>query len=302
MKKKRFIEKSLVLIKPDAVYRGISGQIINRFEKTGLKIVGIKIVNATKEQLDKHFPIHDDSWLQGIGGKTLENYEIHGIDPMEELGASDPLEIGKIILCWNYEYLMSGPVIAIVLEGVRAISVVRKIIGHTLPAKAQPGTIRGDFSINSSDYSSAEKCSCKNVVHASSNPEEANVECMVWFNPEELIDYSRSDEEVMFNKLQSSERRITMQIDNIEQEFGKMKTEDPRKAAELAYVIAKAAKDSGDTEKATKFGKESIAIFDKLNVQTQEECAAKHVTVNGIALPDLIHSDVVHDRLKPIEV
>ncbi len=201
MKKKRFIERSLVLIKPDAVYRGISGQIIDRFEKTGLKIVGLKIVNATKEQLDKHFPIHDESWLRGMGDKTLENYEIHGIDPMEELDASDPLEIGKIILGWNYEYLMSGPVIAIVLEGVRAISAVRKIIGHTLPTKAQPGTIRGDFSINSADYSNSEKCSCKNVVHASSNQEEADVECMVWFESGELVDYLRSDEKVMFNKL-----------------------------------------------------------------------------------------------------
>ena len=93
-----------------------------------------------------------------------------------------------------------------------------------------------------------------------------------------------------------------MQIANIEQEFGKMKTEDPRKAAELAYVIAKTAKDAGDTEKAAQFGKESVALFDELNVQTQEECAARYVTVNGIALPDLIHSDVVRDRLKPIEV
>ncbi len=93
-----------------------------------------------------------------------------------------------------------------------------------------------------------------------------------------------------------------MQIENIEQEFGKMKTEDPRKAAELAYVIAKAAKDTGDNEKAARYGKESIALFNALNVQTMEECAAKYITVNDIALPDLIHSDVVRDRLKPIEV
>jgi len=93
-----------------------------------------------------------------------------------------------------------------------------------------------------------------------------------------------------------------MQIANIEQEFGKMKIEDPRKAAELAYVIAKTAKDAGDNKRAAQFGKKSIALFDILNVQTQEECAAKYVTVNGIALPDLIHSDVVRDRLKPVEV
>jgi len=93
-----------------------------------------------------------------------------------------------------------------------------------------------------------------------------------------------------------------MEIQNIEQEFDKMKNEDARKAAELAYVIAKIAKNNGDTEKAAQFGKESIRLFDELDVQTQEECAAKYVTVNGIALPDLIHADVVRDRLKPIEV
>jgi len=201
MENQRFIERSLVLIKPDAVFRGISGQIINRFERTGLKMVGLKIVNATKTQLDNHFPVHDESWLRGMGSKTLENYKEQNIDPVAELGASDALEIGKIILGWNYEYLLSGPVIAIVFEGVRAVEVIRKIIGHTLPVKAMPGTVRGDYSINSADYSNSVKCSCKNVVHASGNTEEAEKECGVWFKPAELISYKRSDELVMFNKL-----------------------------------------------------------------------------------------------------
>jgi nucleoside-diphosphate kinase len=195
-----FIEKSLVLIKPDAVCRGISGQIINRFERTGLKMVGLKIVSATKEQLDGHFPINDKSWIKGMGLRTLENYKEHNIDPLAKLGTSDPLEIGKMILGWGYEYLLSGPVVAIVFEGVEAISTIRKIIGHTFPAKAMPGTIRGDYSITSAGYSNAVKSACKNVVHASGNKEEAENECMVWFKPEELINYKRSDEQAMFNK------------------------------------------------------------------------------------------------------
>jgi len=93
-----------------------------------------------------------------------------------------------------------------------------------------------------------------------------------------------------------------MNIQNIEQEFSRMKIENPRKAAELAYVIAKTAKNDGDAEKATQFEKESIMLFNELNVQAYEDCVAKYVTVNGIALPDLIHADVVRDRLKPIEV
>ena len=93
-----------------------------------------------------------------------------------------------------------------------------------------------------------------------------------------------------------------MKIQNIEKEFDKMKDGDARRAAELAYVIAKIAKNNGDIKKATQFGKESVKIFDELNVQTLEECTAKYVTVNGIALPDIIHSDVIRNRLKPIEV
>ena len=91
-----------------------------------------------------------------------------------------------------------------------------------------------------------------------------------------------------------------MKIENIEKEYEKLREDDPRSAAEIAYVIAKTAKDDGDNEKAIKFGKESIRIFDELDVQTMEQCAAKYVTVNGIALPELIHSDVVRDRLRPL--
>lgn len=199
MKKTGFIERTLVLLKPDTVSRGISGQIVSRLERTGLKIVGMKMLMATKAQLDQHFPVNDADWIRGMGNKTLENYSIHGIDPETELGKSDPMEIGKIILSWNYTYLLSGPIIAIVLEGVRAVSATRKIIGSTLPSNALPGTIRGDFSINSADYSNSVKCSCKNVIHASGTVEEAEMECSIWFNPQELVEYIRSDERVMFN-------------------------------------------------------------------------------------------------------
>ena len=91
-----------------------------------------------------------------------------------------------------------------------------------------------------------------------------------------------------------------MQIENIEQEFKKIKMQEPRRAAELAYVIAAIAKKEGNIDKALTYGKESVSLFDGLKIETQEECAAMFVTVNGIALPDLIHSDVVKDRLRPL--
>ena len=198
MKKNKYIEKTLVLIKPDAVKRGISGQILNRFERTGLKIVNMKLICSTKKQLSKHFPIHDELWIKGMGERTLENYKDNNIDPFAELGTSSPLEIGKKILNWNFKYMLSGPIVAIIFQGVRAVSAARKIIGSTIPAKALPGTIRGDFSINSADHANSVQVTCKNVVHASGNTREAVIECGVWFKEEKIIEYKRSDEETMF--------------------------------------------------------------------------------------------------------
>jgi nucleoside-diphosphate kinase len=202
------IERTLVLIKPDAVLRGIAGSILERFERVGLRIVGLKLVQPRKEQLDIHFPSHDEDWIAGMGKKSLENYAKFEMDPIAILGTKDSLEIGKIILGWNYEYLLSGPVVAIILEGPRAISVVRKIIGHTIPAEALPGTIRGDFSVNSTDHANAEKCACKTVVHASGNLEEAKKECEVWFRADELVSYARADEQVMFSKMIKKEVKL----------------------------------------------------------------------------------------------
>lgn len=306
----RFIERTLVLIKPDAVLRGIIGQIIERFERVGLRIAGLKLLQPKKEQLDVHFPACDKAWISGMGKKSLENYEKFGMNPVEEIGTKDPFEIGKIILGWNYEYLLSSPVVAMILEGPRAISVVRKIIGHTIPAEALPGTIRGDFSINSTDHANAEKCACKNVVHASGNLEEARKECSVWFKADEFVSYVRADEQTMFSKMTKEEGGQAMttakisglNISNIEDVYEKMKVDDLRKAAEIAYVIAMIAKAAGNNEKAVKFGRDSVRIFDELNVQTMEECAAYYTVVNGISLPELIHSDVVKNRLLPLEI
>ena len=196
MEENKFIEKTLVLIKPDAVIRGISGKISSKSKPAGA--LAMKFTWPTKKQLTKHFPVHDESWIKGMGEKTLDNYRDNNIDPVAELGTSDPLEIGNKIVNWNFKYMLSGPVIAIIFKGIRAVSVTRKIIGNTIPAKALPGTIRGDFSVNSADYANSVQSACKNVVHASGNIEEADTECKVWFEEKEIIDYKRSDERAMF--------------------------------------------------------------------------------------------------------
>jgi len=190
-------ERTLVLVKPDGVMRGLTCQILQRFEQAGLKIVGLKILRTTRSQLDNHFP-QSEEWILGMGQKTLDTCAEYDIDPMEILNTRDPREIGEIIKEWNYLYLMMGPVVAVVFEGIHAIDVVRKLVGHTLPYRADPGTIRGDFSINSPDLANVAGSACKNLVHASANREEAEQEIQCWFSQKELISWERADEFLMF--------------------------------------------------------------------------------------------------------
>ncbi|MGC9467902.1 MAG: nucleoside-diphosphate kinase [Anaerolineae bacterium] len=190
-------EKTLVLLKPDAVARGLSGEIIRRFELAGLKIVALKMVHPTEEMAAGHYS-GPDEWIRGMGQKTLDSFKEFDMDVEAVLGTTDPFEIGSMVRNWLITYVASGPVVAMVLEGVHAITAVRKMIGFTIPARAEPGTIRSDYAIDSNTLSSLEKRSTKNLVHASGNPEEAAQEIAYWFDPEEILDYERASERAMF--------------------------------------------------------------------------------------------------------
>lgn len=190
-------EHTLVLIKPDAVMRGLIGVICQRFEQAGLKLVACKMMLPTRELLDGHFP-KSEEWVRGMGEKTLETYREYQIDPVEVLGTDDALAIGWKIKEWNYNYLTIGPVMVMVFEGIHAVDTVRKLIGHTLPYKAAPGTIRGDFSINAPDLANVVGSACKNLVHASGTIQEAEQEIANWFSPAELLTWVRTDEFVHF--------------------------------------------------------------------------------------------------------
>lgn len=192
------MEQTLVLIKPDGVKRALMGEIIGRFEKAGLKLVACKMVWVHKELVDKHYPNEREEFISGMGNKTLDNYKALGIDPIQHAGTDDPHKIGLLINAWNKELLTSGPVMAMVWEGNHAITNIRRIVGPTLPSMAQPGTIRGDFSVDSSALANEKKRAIKNLIHASGNPEEAELEIGLWFKPEEIHTYKRADEDVMF--------------------------------------------------------------------------------------------------------
>jgi len=195
---KDIIEKTVVLIKPDGVKRGLVGEIISRFEKAGLKIKAMKMVWVDKEMAQRHYPNAREELLRGIGEKTLKTYEKYGMDPGEDLGTKDPLEIGRMVNEWNMDFLTSGPVIAILLEGLHAIENVRMMAGNTLPSMAQPGTIRGDYSLDSPALANVKKRAVRNVIHASGNKEEAKYEEQLWFRENEIYDYKRAEEGVMF--------------------------------------------------------------------------------------------------------
>jgi len=189
-------ERTLLIIKPDAVKRGLAGEIISRIEKRGLKIVALEMFWAREEQIDSHYP-RDDAWMERIGEKTAKNYKEYDIDVKKTLGTDDNLEIGKMVRTWLIEYLSSGPMIKMVIKGPHSISMVRKLAGPTIPSEAAMGTIRGDYSVDAATIANKEKRAIRNLVHASETQEEAEHEIQFWFSPEEILDYKRAEDDVM---------------------------------------------------------------------------------------------------------
>jgi nucleoside-diphosphate kinase len=153
-------EKSLILIKPDALQRGVVGEILSRFERVGLKIVGLKMLEPSEEHYYRHY--------EEIG-KVISR---RGKDTFE------------VVL----EFMKSGPVVAVVLEGVEAVSLIRKMVGATEPKSAQPGTIRGDYAHMSYGHADQNKRGIPNLIHASGDSEEAKLEIDLWFDKSELCD------------------------------------------------------------------------------------------------------------------
>jgi nucleoside-diphosphate kinase len=192
------LQRSVVLVKPDGVKRGLIGEIVTRFEKAGLKIIAMKMVWVDKELVNKHYPESRTELMRAIGTKTLESYAKYGKDAKEELGTMDAEEIGRMVNKWNIEFLSSGPVVAMLIEGIHAIEQIRMMVGHTLPSVATPGTIRGDYSIDSPALANTKKRPVRNLIHASGNEEEAKYEAELWFHTNEIHSYKRADEEVMF--------------------------------------------------------------------------------------------------------
>lgn len=191
-------EKTFVILKPDAVQRGLVGEIIKRFENIGLKIVAMKMVLATEEQCLKHYN-KDEAWLIEKGEKNvIGNRKAMGL-PIEK----SALEYGKDILKGLVEYLMCSPVLIIVLEGNKAQAVVKRLVGGTEPATADTGTIRGDFTLDTYYLADADGGrAVRNLIHCTDPADgegAAEREIDVWFSPEEIIKWKSINEKMLYD-------------------------------------------------------------------------------------------------------
>jgi len=187
-------EKTLVIIKPDGVQRGLVGEIIKRFENVGLKMVANKMMVVDEEHVEKHYTL-DPEWRKVTGEKTIAGYKSKGMKPPSE----DPFEITDNILKGLRKYMTSGPIIAMIWEGVHGVGIVRKIVGGTEPLTSDVGTIRGDYVLDSYELSDKDGRSIRNLIHASGSVKEAEMEIKHWFKDEEIIDYSIINEKILYD-------------------------------------------------------------------------------------------------------
>lgn len=183
-------EKTFLMIKPDGVRKGLIGEIIKRVEQRDMKIVALEMFQPSLEQIDSHYP-KDEKWIARLGEKTLATYAKYGMDAQAELGTTDTLELGKMVRQWLVDYMVSAPLVRMVVQGVHAVDMIRKIVGPTMPYLAEMGTIRGDFSADSPAIANKEKRSVMNLVHASETPEEAAHEIEHWFGKSPIFAYKR---------------------------------------------------------------------------------------------------------------
>lgn len=187
-------ERTLVLLKPDAIQRGLMGEIIGRFEKKGLKMSAMKMVWPDSKLAAAHYD-QPESAMMLLGERTIAAYKEKGVEIKET-----PIEIAKKIQKRLVRYLTTGPVLAFVIEGAHAVAHVRKIRGNTNPLAADMGTITADLSIDSYFLADPDERGIRNLVHASGTVEEAEHEINLWFSEKEIFDYDLAIEKILYAK------------------------------------------------------------------------------------------------------
>jgi nucleoside-diphosphate kinase len=191
-------QRALIIIKPDAVQRGIIGKIASRFETVGLKIIGLKFIWLTEKQVIAHYP-ETDAWFKKVGERTLTNYEKKGLDAKKVFGTNNSIQIGRTVKKWLVKYFQESPVLIMALESYDCIEICRKLSGNTIPVLANPGTIRGDFSHDTIDLANEQSRPLRNIIHASDTVEDGEKEVNLWFTKDELFEYETAGEKFMFS-------------------------------------------------------------------------------------------------------
>lgn len=187
-------ERTFVLIKPDGLQRTLVGEILRRYERLGLKLVGVKMLVPSAEHVEKHYLLHP-GWKKAVGEKSIESYLKKGKKPPSD----NPLEVGEQVIERLKKYLTSGPVVAMVWQGAHAVGIVRKITGGTEPLSSDVGTIRGDFVLDSYQMADADDRAIRNLIHASGSVEEAEAEIPHWFRTDELVKYRLVQEQILYD-------------------------------------------------------------------------------------------------------
>ncbi len=187
-------ERTLVIIKPDGVQRSLVGEIIRRFERVGLKMVGMKFIVPSAGHVEEHYTL-DPEWKRKVGEKSIESYKKKGMTPPSE----DPIVIGDAVVERLKAYFTSGPVVVMAWQGAHAVELVRKLVGGTEPRSSDVGTIRGDFVLDSYAMADTDDRAIRNLIHASGSVEEANQELVHWFEAEDLVDYRLVAEGILYD-------------------------------------------------------------------------------------------------------
>jgi nucleoside-diphosphate kinase len=186
-------ERTFVIIKPDGIQRSLVGEIISRFERTGLKLVAMKMEVPDSARIWKHYN-KTDEWFIKKGTNIAKDREAAGLSAEKE-----PIEYGKDIIRALEKYMTSGPVVMMVWEGNQAVAVIKKLVGTTEPATSDVGTIRGDFTIDSYAICAVDDRAVRNLIHCSELPEEGESETALWFAPEEVISYRHVAEAMLYD-------------------------------------------------------------------------------------------------------
>jgi nucleoside-diphosphate kinase len=187
-------EKTLVVLKPDALQRSLIGEIIKRYERVGLKLSALKFLIPSEEMIEKHYTL-DPNWKKNVGEKRIKSAQEKG----ETLFSNDPIAIADKVVAKLKAYMSSGPVVAMVWQGAHAVAIVRKITGGTEPLGTDVGTIRGDFVLDSYVMADGDERAIRNLVHASGSVSEAENEIALWFTQDEVIDYNLVQDKILYD-------------------------------------------------------------------------------------------------------